>query len=100
MKDLLKDLCSQGVHHAVTTLKPENTAQQLLNHFDIAQYFTLCEGADPSHTILIGDTVFDEQGAKENGIGFVAAAYGFGFSTPPECLFYAESVEALRNFLL
>ena len=55
---------------------------------------------DKSHTILIGDTVFDEQGAKENGIGFVAAAYGFGFSTPPECLFYAESVEALRNFLL
>lgn len=124
MKDLLKDLCSQGVHHAVTTLKPENTARQLLNHFDIAQYFTLCEGADPSkmksrtkaqiaadalnrlgvkdksHTILIGDTVFDEQGAKENGIGFVAVAYGFGFSTPPECLFYAESVEALRNFLL
>lgn len=124
MKELLEDLCSQGVRHAVTTLKPENTARQLLDYFDIAQYFTVCEGADPSkmksrtktqiaadtlkrlgvedktQAILIGDTAFDERGARENGIGFVAAAYGFGFSTPPDCLFYAESVGALRDFLL
>lgn len=125
MASLLQKLCERGAKNAVTTLKPENTAKMLLDHFGISRYIAVLKGNDPtkvdshltkaqtidgalealgvtdrSEAVLVGDTVFDEQGARESGVGFVAAAYSFGFAQRPDCLYYAESVEALEKFLL
>lgn len=121
---LLNKLSKAGAKNAVTTLKPENTARLLLSHFQIDGLFAACKGSDPnkmadltkaqiighvldalgvqdkSRAVLIGDTVFDEEGAWESGVDFIAAAYGFGFEKRPDCVFYAENVESLEKFLL
>lgn len=124
LPSLLKRLVEHGVKNAVATLKPENTARMLLSHFEIDSLFAICKGADPnkmtgmtkgqivefileklgvsdkSRAVLIGDTKFDEQGARESGVDFIAAAYGFGFDQRPDCVCYAEDMAALEKFLL
>lgn len=121
---LLEKLSKVGAKNAVTTLKPENTARILLRHFEIDGLFTVCKGSDPnkmadltkaqiigyvlnelgvkdkSKAVLIGDTVFDQEGARESGVDFIAAAYGFGFETRPNCVYYAENMDSLEKFLL
>jgi phosphoglycolate phosphatase len=37
-----------------------------------------CEVTDPQEAVMIGDTHFDVEGAKEVGISFIGAAYGYG----------------------
>ena len=58
---------------------------------------------EPSKKIvMIGDTVFDIEGGKENGLATIAVGYGFGEKNElqnslPD--YYAESVEELYEIL-
>lgn len=121
---LLNEICIRGGKNAVTTLKPEFMAKRLLKHFDLERFFAACRGVDTekkeqptkaglirlvlemldiqdkARAVLIGDTIFDEQGARDSGVDFIAAGYGFGFEERPDCVFYAENVESLGKFLL
>ena len=47
--------------------------------------------------VYIGDTVLDQQSAKQAGVDFIFAAYGFGY-TEEECV-SIKSFEALINLL-
>lgn len=124
INDLLRLLMRSGVRNAVTTLKPENAARLLMKHLGIEDCFAAVKGSDPdrlehltkaqaveyvlsqlgvtdkSKVALIGDTVFDEEGARKSGIDFIAAGYGAGFENPPQCVFYANRVKDLEKFLL
>ena len=52
---------------------------------------------------MVGDTVYDIEGGKENGISTIAVNYGFGKTADlqkAEPDFFAESVDKLFEILI
>lgn len=99
--EVLKYLQASGYKTAVATLKVESGALAILKAHDMDKYFDLIYGVDvnntyskadlvqkamtilnipPNKTILVGDTVYDLQGADIAKVDFLAVTYGFGFS--------------------
>lgn len=121
---LCNTLKQHGIRMAVATYKREDYALTLLRHFHFDEYCDSMHGADgenkrkkndivklcmdemhakPEQTVLVGDTVHDENGAKLAGIGFLAVTYGFGFrnaAEPRECMGVAETPMGLAKILL
>ncbi len=115
--ELCRQLRDRGVSVAVATNKLESMARLLLAHFGFDAYCDPIFGADPegrlnkadlirkcltasdcapSEAVLVGDTVFDAEGAKAVGVSFLAVTYGFGFRTPEDAAPYADAGTA-RN---
>lgn len=99
IRELLEALISQGHSLYVATSKPEVTAVEVLNHFDLAKYFTMICGALLDKTrssksdviafllkengradnmVMVGDTAFDVEGAAAHGIPTIGVAWGYG----------------------
>ena len=97
--DLLQKLVDQGHRLYVATSKPEQMSIEILEHFDLAKYFTLICGASldlsrnskdaviayllqqaetDGETIMVGDTAFDVLGAKVHGIPTIGVSWGYG----------------------
>ena len=101
--ELLKKLKEHGVILAVATSKPEQFAVRIIEHFGMADDFTLVCGAtmdssrskkgdviaytlkklgitdaDKSDVLMIGDRHHDIEGAKENGLASAGVLWGFG----------------------
>ncbi len=108
VSEMLEELHSQGKKLYIATSKLEKYAVKIVEHFGFDKYIDQLIGADysgkksnksliignllesqrlsPSKAIvMVGDTVFDIEGGKENGLTTVAVSYGFG------------KVEALKN---
>lgn len=94
-------LKERGKKLAVATLKPTMFAKQILDNFDLSDYFEFIVGIDLDSKLLskteiineclkkfnepgkekclmIGDTKYDILGAKEVGISSVGVLYGYG----------------------
>ena len=121
--ELLGGLRAMGLRAAVATYKREDYAVDLLAHFGFLPYFDLVRGSDPagqltkadiirqcirdlqvrdqSKAVLVGDTLSDAQGAKDAGISFIAAGYGFGYrpkdTVEDAITVIAEPLELLRR---
>lgn len=98
VEEMLKKLVAAGHRLFVATCKPEETSIEILKHFGLAQYFEgicgatfdksrdsksaviayLSEKYAPENMIMVGDTVFDVEGAKEMGIDTIGVSWGFG----------------------
>lgn len=99
IRQVLEKLKALGHSLYVATSKPEKTSVEILEHFDLANYFDLIAGAsfDRSRSskedviaylldqcgeftekIMVGDTAFDVIGAKAHGIPTVGVAWGYG----------------------
>ena len=99
IRELLDALKTQGHKLFVATSKPEVTAIEVLEHFDLSKYFDLICGAsmDQSRTtkseviaflleqngridnaVMVGDTEFDVLGAADHGIPTIGVAWGYG----------------------
>lgn len=102
--ELLSSLKAAGKKIVLATSKPEVYSSKILNLFDLTKYFDFCEGAsfDSSRekksdvltyalsqvgvesedslegAILVGDTLFDVEGAAEVGVDCCAVTYGYG----------------------
>lgn len=101
--ELLSELKARGKTVVLTTSKPEDTALDILELFDIRKYFDFVGGAsshktrerksevidyvlgeigardsDRSRCILIGDRIYDAVGARETGIDSVGVMWGHG----------------------
>jgi phosphoglycolate phosphatase len=97
--EMLDTLGKAGFTLAVATSKPEAFAEQILERFDLAKYFTVISGASmdgttkpivirqalerlgvkPSASVLmVGDREHDILGAKEVGISSLGVLYGYG----------------------
>ena len=101
--ELLTKLKEHGVILAVATSKPEQFAVRIIEHFGMADTFTLVCGAtldssrskkgdviaytlkklgitdaDKSDVLMIGDRHHDIEGAKENGLVSAGVLWGFG----------------------
>jgi phosphoglycolate phosphatase len=101
IEDLLKNLKANNKTLIVATSKYEEFARQILEHFDIAKYFTYIAGStydttrckkadvikyslescninDLSKAIMIGDREHDIIGAKTVGIDSIGVLFGYG----------------------
>lgn len=100
MIDLLKKLKSEDFKLYVATSKLEPIAVEVLEHFNMTEYFDEIAGAtadgsrekkedvikylldkigeNETDTVMVGDTNFDVLGAAELGIPCIAVTWGFG----------------------
>jgi len=99
IRELLEQLVKDGHKLYVATSKPETMSVEILEHFDLAKYFTIICGAtmDTSrsskeaviaylldktghldNTVMVGDTAFDVIGAKAHGIPTIGVSWGYG----------------------
>ena len=97
--EALKHLQDQGFHLYVATSKIEDKATEILEHFHLAPYFEKICGAsyDSSRSskdrviaclleqiggaedaVMVGDTVYDVEGAAVHGIPTIGVAWGYG----------------------
>ena len=99
----LEFLKAAGKTLVLATSKPEDTAKKIMSLFELEQYFDfiggaagddrdhkwqvleysmMSAGADPSSTILVGDRMYDAEGAAKCGIDSLGVLWGHG--TPEE----------------
>ena len=99
--EALARLKDAGCTMVLATSKPETFAVRILEHFDLAQYFTLICGAsldekrntkdavigyaleklgnpDRARTVMVGDRHHDAEGAAVFGIPTVGVLWGYG----------------------
>lgn len=123
MDKLLVYLKSKGHKLYVATTKEIKAAKEILTNFGIMKYYDAVYGADPTNnvftktdvlnrlfeqtnaqkddSIMIGDTLYDVEGAENVGIKVAVVLYGF---SPKENFegrqveFFAQTVEDLKNY--
>lgn len=99
IKQLLSRLKENGCSLYVATSKPEDMAIDIMEHFELAPYFEKICGAvsdvnnntkeyvisqvlsqiDPSSDIImVGDTVFDVEGAAAHHLPAIGVSWGYG----------------------
>lgn len=99
IKELLERLKQDGNKLYVATSKPEAMAQNILQHFELAQYFDIICGAvsdsnrstkeaviehllslleEKENLVMVGDTIYDVKGASYHSIPTVAVTWGYG----------------------
>lgn len=99
IRELLEALKAQGHSLYVATSKPEETAMEVLQHFDLAKYFDRICGATfdgsrvsksdviaflleqigrSDNIVMVGDTAFDVAGAAAHGIPTIGVSWGYG----------------------
>lgn len=100
--EILKILTQKGYRLGIASSKPQHFCTLLMKHFGIERYFEVIGGAvsdgkagskaavltdvlrrfevseeEKSEVVLIGDTRYDAEGAKEVGIDCIGITYGF-----------------------
>lgn len=124
--DLLKELKEAHYQVAVATNKSHQNAVDIIEKFGIRQYCDYVLGSDlegkldkrdiiclcikhlgskKSETVLVGDSVFDLEGAEQAGVDFIAVTYGFGFKkgdivSSKRCVHTVDNVKKLADFFL
>lgn len=99
MRELLIKLRAAGKKTGIATIKPQHMAEELLAGADMAELFDavcgsteeksltkkeLAEtamvkiGAKKESAVLVGDTKYDALGARDCGIAFIGAGFGYG----------------------
>lgn len=99
IRELLEQLIADGFRLYVATSKPEGMSIKILEHFDLAKYFTKICGAatdrsrntkeaviaylmeetgEKENMIMVGDTIYDVLGAKSLGIPCIGVSWGYG----------------------
>ena len=98
--NVLGQLQAAGQHLFIATSKPAVYARQIVEHFDLARYFSEVYGSEmngrfshkneliahilqtenlnPAHTLMIGDREHDILGAKANQVTAVGVTWGYG----------------------
>lgn len=99
IREMLEAMKARGHRLYIATSKPEHMAVEILEHFDLAQYFDMICGATPddrrskkedviAHLLnslpkgqevrMVGDTIFDILGAAAHKIPAIGVAWGYG----------------------
>lgn len=120
----LAELKAQGYKLFLATAKPEIYAKQILEHFNLLQYFDYAYGSElsgertnkgdliayilqqaqlsPETCLMVGDREHDILGARRNGIETIAVEYGYGSDaelTAAKPKARIQSFQQLLNFL-
>jgi phosphoglycolate phosphatase len=98
--EILAVLVDQGYFLSVATSKLKTYAGDIIDHFDLRQYFQVLHGSeldgrnaakgdlvahilaterlDPANTVMIGDRSHDIVGASANGVASIGVLWGYG----------------------
>ncbi len=119
--EALDTLKKQGHRLFVATSKPESTSREIMDKYELSQYFDLICGATFDGTrshkadiiayllgqigaqeqaVMVGDTAYDVLGAAEHGIPTIGVAWGYGKVSDMEeagAIAIAETMEDLIN---
>jgi phosphoglycolate phosphatase len=123
--EMMAELDRLGKKMYIATSKLEKYALKIIHHFEFDKYIIQLKGIDyggkqsksdlisdliqmhriiPSeNVVMIGDTVFDIEGGKENGLSTIAVGYGFGKREELEKSnpdYFAEDVDELCEILM
>ncbi len=128
MDRMLRRLRAEGYQLSVASSKPTIYVERILEHFDLKKYFHHVVGSfldgsriekdaiideamrllgvtdeTKSQVVMIGDRMFDVQGAKSHGIASIAVSYGYGskeelIKAAPD--YIVDTVEELESLLL
>ncbi len=100
MEDMLRELNDNGFRLAIATYKRVDISKKLIHQTGFDRYFvavcgpesekpiTKCEilkealdhlKAQPSETVMIGDSYYDYDAAQKCGCDFIGVRYGYGF---------------------
>ena len=99
--ELLRILKTNEIKLGICTLKRQDIAEKVLTYFNLIDYFDVIVGIDTqesltkadtinialaslnhrrkSDVVLIGDSLYDAEGAEDAGVDFIGVLYGFGF---------------------
>jgi len=123
---LLESLNDSGVPVVLATSKHEVQARRILDHFELTQYFTVIAGAlddaastskadivgralhtlaeqggDTSMPVLVGDRIYDVEGATANNLPAIIVEWGYGSPAEAEgAIATVYSADKLRELLL
>lgn len=92
--EMLQELSAAGVRLSVASSKPLPSVRRILENFDVARFFLAVSAPPPGirdsgkteiiraaitteNSVMIGDRVFDYEGATANGLPMLWAAYGY-----------------------
>ena len=99
VQELLRGIRRRGGKIALASAKPQGFCEKILVHFGLEKYFdrvsaisltdhhpekrdiilrALPEEADRARAVMVGDRVYDIEGALQAGVTPVAAGYGYG----------------------
>lgn len=123
---LLDSLTHAGIPIAVATSKPQSQTDRILEHFGLTKYFAVVSGAteneqrsskadivghalaeltsqgvDVTRAIMVGDRVYDVEGAAAHEVPAIIVEWGYG--SPEEAkgaLATVYSADQLREFLI
>lgn len=123
---LLSELKKKGAKLAVATSKPTIFAEEILNHFNLKQYFDVVVGSNLDGTrsakneviqealkqlsfppkekvVMIGDRKYDMIGAKKEGISSIGVCYGYGSQEElkmEEAMHIVQDIQMLSEYLM
>lgn len=126
---MLIALNSKGMHLGVASSKPQVFVERILEHFNIARYFSVVVGSeldgtrvnkdevveealrqlfgdkpiDRSQVYMVGDRRYDAEGARAAGVESVCVTYGYGSMEELKAAkadYIVRSVQELQEFLL
>jgi phosphoglycolate phosphatase len=123
--EMLAELDAQGKKMYIATAKYEKFAQKIIEHFEMDKYIIQTKGADyggikaekhkiiaavletnqlisSEEIVMVGDTIYDIRGGKENGLATIAVNYGFGKEVElkdEQPNYFVEDVEELYELL-
>ena len=122
--ELLADLKDRGCRLYMATTKPTGFSRQIAERFQLLPYFEIISGSQPSgdntkaevirhaqdacgvdmaRAVMVGDRLYDVEGAHECAIPCIGVCYGYGGRAELEAAgadFLADTVEDLRALLL
>lgn len=116
---VLKSLSHKGIVLAVATLKREDIAKKILSYHEIDKYFVQIAGMNHAETdtkaglikrvcklekiisnanvLMVGDSMYDYEGAKEAGVDFIGVSYGYGFDGTENGIKLINNLECLEQ---
>lgn len=126
MPELLESLVKHGKKLILATSKPNITAFSVIKYFDIEKYFYFlgtadlesnrmektevlafildnCEGINKENSVMIGDRIYDVEGAKAFDLDCIAVSYGYaneGELEAAEPALIVDTVDELKSILL
>lgn len=126
IKELLELLHNKGIKVVLATSKPEEFALQILEHFNIIQYFDVVAGSEmkgsrvekadvieyaikqipdfkANEAVMVGDRKYDYIGSKKFDIPCILIGYGYGkIEELEECKPFAikHTVKELTQYLM
>ena len=119
---LLKTLHQAGANVCIATSKFHIVAEEILAHYDLKKFITYSAMSDgqelsskksemiakvlafcnstPQAAVMIGDTYFDLEGAKENNVPFIGVLFGYGSRLEmKEANYFVDSIPELEKIL-